>query len=109
MEILIRKTAIFVQILCRKTGNGMLFYQDMKQFISSFLKIIVMSFALSAFLTSCAPADEYIIISGYAQGGTYTVKFNMNGKDGRIGKSPEEIRDHVDSLLLQIDEYLLDE
>ena len=106
MEILIRKTAIFVQILCRKTGNGMLFYQDMKQFISSFLKIIVMSFALSAFLTSCAPADEYIIISGYAQGGTYTVKFNMNGKDGRIGKSPEEIRDHVDSLLLQIDRSL---
>lgn len=56
--------------------------------------------------SSCAPKDEYIVISGYAQGGTYNVKFNLNGKNGRVKPSPEEIRDHVDSLLLNIDRSL---
>ena len=60
---------------------------------------------LSAFLLSlsCAPRDRYITITGYAQGGTYTVKVNLNGRDGMVKASPEEIRDSVDSILSAID------
>ena len=31
------------------------------------------------------------------------MKFNLNGRDGRVKPSPEEIRDSIDALLLQID------
>lgn len=64
----------------------------------------VISFAFS--LPSCVPADRYVTITGYAQGGTYSVKFNMNGKDGIIDVSPEEIRDSVDAILRDIDNSL---
>ena len=59
---------------------------------------------LSAFLTaSCAPHDRYITITGYAQGGTYAVKLNLNGEDGMVKAGPEEIRDSIDSILRNID------
>ena len=61
--------------------------------------------AVVSFL-SCTPQDEYIVITGYAQGGTYAVKLNLNGKDGRVRPSAEEIRDSIDSKLLQIDRSL---
>ena len=48
---------------------------------------------------SCAPKDRYMTFSGYAQGGTYTVKLNLKGVD----EKPEIIRDSVDALLRQID------
>ena len=47
-----------------------------------------------------------MVISGYAQGGTYTVKFNLYGKEGRLKQSPEEIRDSIDAILLRIDRSL---
>ena len=46
--------------------------------------------------------DRYVQISGYAQGGTYTVKLNMKG----IGVPVETIRDSVEALLTQIDTTL---
>lgn len=52
---------------------------------------------------SCAPRDRYMTITGFAQGGTYTVKFNLNGTDGMVNVQPEEIRDSVDAILLAID------
>ena len=55
---------------------------------------------------SCIPSDEYIVISGFAQGGTYTVKLNLNGRDGRVRPAPEEIRDSIDAILLRIDKSL---
>lgn len=58
--------------------------------------------ALLALLVSCAPKGRYIAISGYAQGGTYTVKLNLDGVDAR----PEAIRDGIDSLLTLIDTTL---
>lgn len=64
-----------------------------------FIKIV---FA-SSLILSCAPKDRYITITGYAQGGTYTVKLNLNGKDGTIRTSPEEIRDSINTILLKID------
>ena len=53
-------------------------------------------------LFSCESPDRYITFSGYAQGGTYTVKCNM--KDVRV--RPEEVRDSVDSILRRIDNSL---
>ena len=69
---------------------------------------LAIAFALISVLSfvSCSPEDEYIVISGYAQGGTYNVKFNLNGKNGRVKPSPEEIRDNIDSLLQKIDRSL---
>ncbi len=54
-------------------------------------------------MISCAPHDSYMSISGFAQGGTYTVKLNLNGRDGMIRVKPETIRDSVDAILRNID------
>lgn len=48
---------------------------------------------------SCAKRDGYVKIEGYAQGGIYSVTFNMEGTD----KDPVEIRDSVESILQRID------
>ena len=61
-------------------------------------------FLLAVFcMFSCSPRDRYMTITGFAQGGTYTVKLNLNGVDGMIKVQPEEIRDSVDSILRAID------
>lgn len=57
-------------------------------------------------LVSCGPRDRYVTFSGYAQGGTYSVKFNMNGRDGMIKESPQAIKESVDAILLAIDNSL---
>ena len=70
--------------------------------MSKFFKTIFC--ALSLFLcVSCATDDRYVTITGYAQGGTYTVKLNLRGTDGPVKASLEEIRDSVDSILSRID------
>ena len=48
---------------------------------------------------SCTSGDRYITFTGYAQGGTYTVKLNLKG----VSEKPTVIRDSVDALLNQID------
>lgn len=55
---------------------------------------------------SCGPRDRYITITGYAQGGTYSVKLNLNGRNGMIGIRPEEVRDSIDAILTDIDNSL---
>ena len=52
---------------------------------------------------SCTQRDRYMTITGFAQGGTYTVKLNLNGKEGMVKVQPEEIRDSVDAILRAID------
>lgn len=52
---------------------------------------------------SCSPRDRYITITGFAQGGTYVVKLNLNGRNGMIQTDPETIRDSVDAILRNID------
>lgn len=62
---------------------------------------------LSAMLTfSCGRHDRYIVIQGYAQGGTYNVKLNMNGTEGMIRMRPEAIKTAIDSILNDIDTTL---
>ena len=67
-----------------------------------FLKI----FLAAALISSCSPKDRYITITGHAQGGTYAVKLNLNGKDGMVQTRPEEIRDSIDAILQKIDNTL---
>ena len=58
---------------------------------------------LVAFLAACAgPEGRYVQITGYAQGGTYTVKLNVQGVDVPV----ETIRDSIDALFVQIDTNL---
>ncbi len=51
---------------------------------------------------ACTPQDRFIVITGYAQGGTYSVKMDMNGTDGRIRMRPEQIKEGIDSVLEEI-------
>ena len=51
---------------------------------------------------ACTQPDRYIAVTGYAQGGTYTVKMNLRG----VQERPEVIRDRIDSLLTLIDTTL---
>lgn len=62
-------------------------------------------FALLATLCliySCQPAPEYVSISGYTQGGTYSVILNIAGSKA----TRDEIQTAVDSILLEIDNTL---
>lgn len=58
------------------------------------------------FMCSCTPRDKYITLSGYAQGGTYSVKLNLNGCDGMVRESVSSIADSVDAILRAIDQSL---
>lgn len=52
---------------------------------------------------SCAPHKKgYVTITGFAQGGTYAVKFNLDG----VETAPEEIRDSINAILSHIDNSL---
>ena len=53
-------------------------------------------------LLSCGERDRFIQISGYAQGGVYTVKLNLKG----VSVPPEEVRDSVEAILARIDTTL---
>ena len=71
-------------------------------------RIILSTLAAVALVlvSSCGSKDEYVVISGFAQGGTYAVKFNLNGREGRVKPSLEEIRDSIDTILRNIDRSL---
>lgn len=51
---------------------------------------------------SCAERSRYVTVTGFAQGGTYTVKFNTEG----VQCSPQQVRDSIDALLRGIDNSL---
>lgn len=68
-------------------------------------ELIILAVSLLS-LFSCAPKDRYVSFSGYAQGGTYTVKLNLNGVGGMINEKPEAIRDSVEAILQKIDNSL---
>ena len=70
----------------------------MRKISETFFALMILAIAVS-----CAPRDRYMTITGFAQGGTYTVKLNLNGRDGMISAKPEEIRDSVDAILVNID------
>ncbi|MBQ9172691.1 MAG: FAD:protein FMN transferase [Bacteroidales bacterium] len=57
---------------------------------------------VAGILFSCTGNSRYYAATGYAQGGTYTVKMNLEG----VTVSPEKISRSIDSLLTLIDTTL---
>ena len=84
MHIINRKTAKFVQIL---------YHSSMK-----YCYLLL----LTALLFISCSRDRYIALSGFAQGGTYTVKMNMKG----VSANPSSIQMAVDSILTAVDNSL---
>ena len=84
--------------LCTNTLPYGVFMGKMKR---TFFYVMILVLA-----TACTAGDRYMTITGYAQGGTYAVKLNLNGADGMIKVRPEDIRDSVEVLLQQIDRSL---
>nr|MCR5003382.1 FAD:protein FMN transferase [Bacteroidales bacterium] len=63
-------------------------------------RTILFSVALTILaLTSCEEKSKYVVISGYAQGGIYSVKANLDG----VKISPEELKAGLDSLVNTIE------
>ena len=61
----------------------------------------ILGFLLAALLfVSCSQQQGYVTITGYAQGGTYAVKFNA------AGVKPSEVAAEVDDILKKIDNSL---
>lgn len=67
----------------------------------SLVNIFLCFFALLA-AYSCTQSGGYVTITGFAQGGTYTVKINTDG----VTVPAEEIRDSIDCILKDIDNSL---
>ena len=73
----------------------------MKRILNAFstvMSVIVLGFSS----LSCVPDRGYCQLTGYAQGGTYSVKLNLKGVKAPI----EEIQSGVDSILTLIDTTL---
>ena len=66
-----------------------------------FLRYLLLSTVLLWTGVSCNRSD-YVSFSGYAQGGTYTVKIHMDG----VKQTPEAIHDSVERILTEIDTTL---
>lgn len=64
-------------------------------------KLYILLFA-TLMAVSCSQSDKYVQFSGYAQGGTWSVKANLKG----VTVKEKEIKDSLDSILSQIDNSL---
>jgi thiamine biosynthesis lipoprotein len=69
--------------------------------MKAIVRIFSCFFAVVAAL-SCSQRASYITITGFAQGGTYTVKFNSEG----VSSSPQQVRDSIDAILRCVDNSL---
>lgn len=65
----------------------------------SFCSII---FIAALIISSCVPRDRYVRISGYAQGGVYSVTFNVK----TASKPVRELKNGIDSILTLVDTTL---
>lgn len=79
-----RNSSTFVQILCLDKMN---------------FKLAGYFFAAACALSVSCSRGGYVSFSGYAQGGTYTVKYNSRGVRMPVG----QVRDSVESILREID------
>ncbi len=70
-------------------------------------RIALFSIFLLLFFSSCTHKSEYIMISGYTQGGIFSVKLNLYKADGhKINKSTFQLKKDIDSILSLIDTSL---
>lgn len=77
---------------------------NIKICFAALIKVCGVVLALCAM--SCTPKDNYIQLQGYAQGGVYSVKLNLNGPGGKVSVKPQRIKAAVDSILNDIDTTL---
>lgn len=63
------------------------------------MKVAALFLAVILLSAACTQQDRYIAITGYAQGGTYSVKLNLKGENGIIGAEPEKVKEGIDSVL----------
>lgn len=63
---------------------------------------ILRFFLIAVIFTSCVQTKGYVTLTGYAQGGTYAVKFNTDG----VNADPSVIAAEVDNILKNIDNSL---
>ena len=68
----------------------------------SFLSCGLLAAVVTALLCACNGPGRYIAVTGYAQGGTYSVKFNTSG----VKVPREEIAAAIDSILTLVDTTL---
>ena len=66
-------------------------------------KLLGCVLAFMSIFVSCSEQDKYVAFEGFAQGGMYTVKFNLNGRNGMIQEEVNSIKDSVDAILNAID------
>lgn len=59
-------------------------------------------FLAALILSSCSPRDRYVCIKGYAQGGVYSVTFNVK----TASKPVSELKNGIDSILTLVDTTL---
>lgn len=62
----------------------------------------IFSTVFSILLLISCQGGAYRVITGYAQGGVYTVKYNSSG----VGATPAQVRDSIDAILVRIDRSL---
>lgn len=67
-----------------------------------FKKYILLSAVIAFLLCSCTERGRYVAVTGFAQGGTYSVKFNISG----VKESRERISSAIDSILTLVDTTL---
>lgn len=65
-------------------------------------RFTTISIFISILLLCSCQKSRYIVINGYAQGGTYTVKANLKG----TGASRTKVAEEIESLLVEIDTTL---
>ena len=70
---------------------------NMREIVRIFLCFFVLAVVLS-----CSQQGAYVTVTGFAQGGTYAVKYNTEG----VQCSPEQVRDSIDAILRDIDNSL---
>ena len=77
---------------------------NLHKFLANMRKCLaILSLMGLVLLAACnEQPGEYVQITGYAQGGNYTVKLNMKG----INVPVETVRDSIDALVVQIDSTL---
>lgn len=63
------------------------------------VKYFILLAVLVFIAASCDRNGDYVALTGYAQGGVYSVKFNISGIDADV----QSIKADIDSILLEID------
>lgn len=101
------KTEIFSGCLTANQANDSVSACGKAGF-SSFVAYFRLLFIIAAFVavSSCSGRDNYVSITGFAQGGTYVVKINLAGSEGKVSMPAGAIKAGIDSVLLEIDNSL---